>query len=68
MSDEYLDKLPLLDPVNRETLKAYIRKQEIRQLTHKSIQDKTWRVYYLLKFLHFKDARAITKADINIEV
>lgn len=61
----YLDKLPLLDDVNREILIAYIRKQELKQLQSSSIQDKSWRVYYLLKFLRFKDARQITKQDLE---
>jgi len=65
MSEEYLKRLPQLDPVNRETMIAYIRKQSLKQLQPSSIQDKTWRVYYLLKFLQFKDARAITKENLE---
>jgi Site-specific recombinase XerD len=34
-------------------------------LQESSIQDKVWRVYYLLKFLKFKDARAIKKEDLE---
>jgi integrase len=64
MSD-YLQKLPLLDTTNAEILKAYIRKQELKQLQPASIQDKIWRVYYLLKFLRWKDARTITKSDLE---
>ncbi|MFA4859190.1 tyrosine-type recombinase/integrase [Methanoregula sp.] len=62
---EYLDKLPLLSDANRAILKSYVRKQEIKQLQVASIQDKVWRVYYLLKFLNGKDARQITKADLE---
>jgi len=65
MSEEYLKHLPQLDPANRKTITAYIRRQELKQLQPSSIQDKTWRVYYLLKFLRFKDARAVTKADLE---
>ena len=42
MSEEYLKRLPELDPVNKKTMTAYIRKQELRQLQPSSIQDKTW--------------------------
>ena len=65
MSEEYLKRLPQLDPVNRKTITGYIRKQELKQLQPSSIQDKTWRVYYLLKFLNWKDARTITKEDLE---
>jgi integrase len=65
MSDDYLKRLPHLDPVNRDTLVSYIRKQELKQLQPSSIQDKTWRVYYLLKYLDWKDARQITKEDLE---
>jgi len=65
MSEEYLKRLPELDPANKKTIKAYIRKQELKQLQPSSIQDKTWRVYYLLKFLNWKDAREITKTDLE---
>ncbi|MGP8137728.1 tyrosine-type recombinase/integrase [Methanoregula sp.] len=61
----HLDKLPLLDLVNRKTLAEYIHRQELRQLQECSIEDKVWRVYCLLKFLDWKDARAITKADLE---
>jgi integrase len=62
---QYLDRLPHLDPVNKKNLIPYITKQVRRQLQPSSIQDKTWRVYYMLKFLDWKDARAITKADMD---
>ena len=65
MSEEYLKHLPQLDPANRKIITAYIRRQELKQLQPSSIQDKTWRVYYLLKFLRFKDAKAVTKADLE---
>ena len=65
MSEEYLKHLPQLDPANRKIITAYIRRQELKQLQPSSILDKTWRVYYLLKFLRFKDSRAITKADLE---
>lgn len=65
MSEEYLKRLPQLDPVNSKTITAYIRKQNLKQLQPSSIQDKTWRVYYLLKFLNWKDAREITKEDLE---
>lgn len=65
MSDEYLNRLPQIDPVNRETLTGYIRRQELKQLQPSSIWDKTWRVYTLLKFLKWKDIHKITKADIE---
>jgi integrase len=65
MAEEYLKRLPKLDPVNRKILVSYIRKQELKQLQPSSIQDKTWRVYYLLKYLDWKDARTITKADLE---
>ena len=64
MSD-YVGKLTLLDPINRKTLKDYVRKQELRQLQEQSIKDKVWRVYALLKFLDWKDARTIVKTDIE---
>lgn len=63
--NDYLVKLPQLDKTNTEILKGYIRKQELKQLQPASIQDKTWRVYYLLKFLKFKDSRTITKIDLE---
>lgn len=62
---DYLARFPLLDEVNRKTLTAYIRKQEIKQLQPSSIKDKAWRVCYLLKTLKWKDARDITKEDIE---
>jgi integrase len=62
---EFLDRLPGLDPVNRETLTNYIRRQELKQLQPSSIWDKTWRVYTLLKFINMKDARDIKKVDIE---
>ncbi|MEI6292507.1 MAG: integrase, partial [Methanomicrobiales archaeon] len=62
---DYLERFPLLDEVNRKTLTAYIRKQEIKQLQPSSIKDKAWRVCYLLKTLKWKDARDITKEDIE---
>lgn len=65
MTEEYLAHLPGLDPINRTTMAEYIRQQEIRQLRPRSIQDKAWRAYYLLKFLRWKDARTITKTDIE---
>jgi integrase len=65
MSERFLKRLPELDPINRVTLLAYIRRQELKQLQPSSIQDKAWRVYYLLKFLSWKDAREIVKADIE---
>jgi integrase len=60
-----LDSLSLLDPINREILQVYTRKQELRQLQPSSIWDKTWRVYYFLKFLKFRDARQVTKRDLE---
>jgi integrase len=65
MSEDYLKRLPHLDMVNRKTIAAYIRRQELKQLQPSSIQDKVWRVYYLLKFLDWEDARTITKTDIE---
>jgi integrase len=65
MTIRNIDQLPKLDPVNRETLEKYIRKQELRQLQPTSIGDKMWRVYYFLKFLNWKDARSITKKDLE---
>jgi integrase len=65
MSEDYLKRLPQLDPVNSKTITAYIRKQNLKQLQPSSIQDKTWRVYSLLKFLDWKDARQITKEDLE---
>ncbi len=62
---DYLKKLRLLDEVNRGILAAYLRKQEIKQLQPSSILNKLWRVYCLLKFLEWKDAREITKEDIE---
>ena len=53
MTIRNIDQLPKLDPVNRETLEKYIRKQELRQLQPTSIGDKMWRVYYFLKFLNW---------------
>ncbi|MFA4850813.1 MAG: tyrosine-type recombinase/integrase [Methanoregula sp.] len=61
----HLDKLPQLDETNAEILKGYIRKQELKQLQPASIRDKLWRVYYLLKFLSWKDARQINKSDFE---
>lgn len=65
MSEDYFKRIPEIDPVNRKILEAYFRKQELKQLQPSSISDKAWRVYYLLKFLKFKDARAIIKEDIE---
>ena len=64
-NEQPLGQLPLLDLVNRKTLAEYIHRQELRQLQECSIEDKVWRVYCLLKFLDWKDARAITKADLE---
>jgi integrase len=65
MSEDYFKHIPGIDPVNRKILEAYFRKQELKQLQSSSILDKAWRVYYLLKFLKFKDARTIIKDDIE---
>ncbi len=65
MSEDHFKRIPGVDPVNHKTLEAYFRKQELKQLQSSSISDKAWRVYYLLKFLKFKDARSITKEDIE---
>lgn len=61
----YLDKLPLLDAVNAEILKGYVRRQLMRQLQPSSIQDKVWRAYYFLKFAGFRDAREVRKEDLE---
>jgi integrase/ribosomal protein L40E len=62
---DYLERLPLLDAVNREILKGYIRRQELKQLQPSSIWDKVWRVYTLLKYVDMKPAGDIRKEDLE---
>jgi len=63
--DPYLDKLPNLDPVNRDHLKRYVRHLELRQLSPRTIETKIWRSYYFLQTLGFKDAATITQDDVE---
>ncbi len=62
---EYLERLPGLDPVNREILSKYIRRQELKQLQSSTIWDKVWRVYTLLKYVDMKPAGDIRKEDLE---
>jgi integrase len=62
---EYSNKLPVLDPVNQDILSQFIRRQELKQLQVSSILNKAWRIQALLKFLKMKDAREITKEDLE---
>lgn len=63
--DPYLDKLPNLDPVNRDHLKRYVRHLELRQLSPRTIETKIWRSYYFLQTTGFKDAATITQDDVE---
>jgi integrase len=62
---DYSNRLPVLDPVNQEILSQFIRRQELKQLQISSILNKAWRIQALLKFLNMKDAREITKEDLE---
>ena len=61
---DLLEKLPGLDAVNKTYLEGYLRTKQLKQLTNRSIETAAWRVFTFLKWLDFKDARAVTATDI----
>lgn len=60
-----LDKQRKLDPVNRAYMEAYIHDLQLRQLKYKTIKGKLWRIYPLLRDLNFKDAKTITRSELE---
>ena len=63
--EETLGKLRELDPVNRVHLKEYIRHQTLRGIKTSSLKTKIWKIYSILQFIKFRDARTLTQADLE---
>ena len=60
-----LDQFKNLDPVNRAYLEKYLRSLHMNGIRPRTIHSKLWRTYIVLKHLEFKDARTLTREDIE---
>ncbi len=60
-----LDKMKLLDPVNRKHLEGYIRGRHLEQLKETTIRTKLWRIYPFLQYVNFIDAKKATREQLE---
>ncbi|RXE56046.1 integrase [Methanoculleus taiwanensis] len=60
-----LDKMKLLDPVNRRHLEGYIRWLRLKQLREKTIRTKLWRIYPFLQYTNFSDAKDVAQEQLE---
>lgn len=64
-SQNPVDRLPHIDPINRRHLEEYVRHLKLKNLKNTTVWIKVWKIYPFLKHRDFGDLAAATPADLE---